>query len=613
MNGDDFQLREINPQTVYIPPESPKKGGGLMSLFGKKHLPKTILGIIVILLLVAVVAIIWGRISFSRANVGVNIKTPQDIASGKEITITVEYTNNNRVALKDAYLIMEYPSGVFSPEGKEIYQDQRSLKIISRKSQGQETFNVRLIGEKGDAKNITARLEYQPQNISSRFENSTSTRVEINSVLISIEIDGPENAMAGQNVSYLVEYENKTTKDISDLKIEAEYSKDFKVQEINPEPVTETNNVWQINSLKSGEKRSINLTGILEGNEGEDKVLKITIGGTENEEFLQYSRSELSTKIAVSPLLLNISLEGVDTSEECNLNPGQRLNYKIEFRNNTDVALRELILKLHLEDGVFNFRTISSNGIGFFDSRENIITWAGGEVPLLKLLEPNQAGSVDFSVELKKPIPMNGYNDKNFKATVVGEIGTLTVPIKFAVSELKISKELTCKVNSALSLKAKGYYYEPAAGIFNTGPLPPKVDELTTYTIHWLITNGTNDLENVRITSVLPQGISWSNYYLNKVADSQIYFNERTKDVVWEIQKVPAGVGYVLPVYELIFQIGLRPSVNQIGQSPTLINESSIEGRDTFTEILLSDKSQEVTTFLPDDPKAAYIQSLVVE
>lgn len=613
MNGEDFQIKEINQQPVYSQqPEPVKKGRGLVSLFSKKNFPKTLIVIVLIFLLIAIGAIFWGRYSFSQANVEVNIKAPEDIASGKEIVLTIEYRNNNRVNLNDAYLIINYPSGVFSPEGKEIYQDQKNLRTISRKSAGQESFEVRFVGEKGEIKNIVATLNYRPQNINSRFENSTSNRVEINSVLISIKVEGPDNAMSGQNVSYSIEYENKTNKDISDLRIEVNYNEDLKIENFIPKPIEESNNIWELNLLRAGEKRTINLEGILGGEEGEDKILRVTIGRVENEEFLQYSRSEYSTKIAPSPLLLVINLGNIE-EKDCNLNPGQRLNYKIEFKNNTDVALRELILKAHLEDSVFDFKTINLEGIGFFDSRQNIITWSGGEVPLLNLLEPNESGSVTFSLDLKKPIPMSSYNDKNFQPMIRTEIGTLTVPAKFAVSELKISKELSCKVNSEIDIKSKVYYYESAPGIFNTGPLPPKVDELTTYTVHWQITNGTNDLENVRVTAILPQGISWSNYYLNKVSNSQVYYNERTKEVVWEIEKVPAGTGFVLSVYELIFQIGLRPSINQVGQSPTLINESSIEGKDMFTEIILKDFSNEVSTNIPDDPKAAYIKSRVVE
>jgi len=612
--GEEFQITEINPQEPIYPqePKPVKKSGGLVSLFYKKNLPKTLFVIVVIFIVIAIVAIIWGRQSFSPAKVELSIETGSDIASGKEVILTIGYENNNRVNLNDSLLIINYPSGVFSPEGKEIHQERRDLKQISRKSQGQEIFRVRFVGEKGESKTVSAILSYQPQNINSRFEKSTDQRIEINSVLISIKIDGPENVISGQDVSYLIEYENKTNNNISNLRAKIVYSEDFKIENADPKPVEGTTNVWQINNLKAGEKKVIGLNGALQGEEGEDKILEVIIGTTENEQFLQYSRSEYSTKIAPSPLLLLVTLESID-EEDCNLNPGQHLKYIIEFRNNADVALKELILKTYLEDSVFDFKTLELGKVGYFDSRQNIITWGGGEIPKLDLLEPNESGSVNFMIGLKSPMPMSNYNDKNFQATVSSEIGTLTVPAKFAMKELKINRELNCKINSRLDIKSKVYYNEPSPGIFNTGPLPPKVNELTTYTVHWQISNGSNDLENVRINAVLPQGINWSNYYINKVSDSQVYYNERTKEVIWEIQKVPAGVGSVSSLYELIFQIGLTPSVNQVGESPVLINESSAEGKDTFTQVILDSSARSVTTTIPDDPRDAYNKSRVIE
>jgi len=611
MEGD-FQIKQIEPQQIpEQEPELKKKRGGLVSLFHRKNLPRTVFSIIFILLLIAIGAIIWGQIKFSKNNIQINVKTPQDIASGKEFTLTVEYINDNRVNLNDAYLIIDYPSGVFSIEGEELPREQRNLQIIRKKSSGREDFKVRFVGDKGEFKNVNVRLEYRPQNISSRFENSVSARIEINSVLIAIKIDGPDNVMSGQEAGYLIEYENKTNREISDLRIEIDYNEDFKIKETNPEPVKGSKNIWQVSTLKAGEKRAINLTGTLEGNEGEDKIVRATIGWVENEQFLLYSRSEYNTKIAASPLLLFAELEGID-EEGCNINSGDHLTYKISFKNNTDVAFKELILKTFLEDSVFDFRKVNLGGTGFFDSRQSIITWAGGEVPMLDLLEPGNSGEVKFTVDLKKPIPMSGYNAKNFQAKIISEIGTLTVPAKFAISELKITKELSCKINTDLNVKSKAFYYDPLPSILNKGPLPPKVDEETTYAIHWEITNSTNDAESVRVSSVLPQGITWLNYYINKVSNSQIYYNERTKEVTLEIPKIPAGVGYTLPVYEFIFQISLTPSINQIGQAPLLINDTIIEGRDTFTNINLRGESSDVSTTIPDDPKAAYIYGRVV-
>lgn len=611
-----FQIKEIKQEQIPVYNRSPKKKDeGLISLFSKKNLLKTLLVVIIVFILVAAAAIIWGRHSFSRAKVEIGLEAPKDIASGEEITFTINYKNNNRVNLNDAYLIVDYPSGTFSLEGKEIYQEQESLGTIMRKSQGKKDFKIRLVGEKGDVKNITVKLDYQPQNISSRFENSTIFRIEINSVLIGLNVDGSEQTLAGQEVSYLIEYENKTDSDISDLRIELAYSQDFEFTSANPSPELgeeeENNNVWQVGLLNPGEKGTIDLKGILNGNEGESKILKVTAGRIENETFLQYSQIEFVTQIAPPPITLLLKVQKSD--EECIIDPGQTLNYEIEFRNNTDIALRELILKLYFQDDIFDFKELELGETGFFDSRENVITWSGGEVSSLNLLEPNQSDKVNFSVKIKESLPIFSYNDKNFQAKVLAEIETLTVPDKFSISELKVEKELICKINSQLDLKTKVYYYEPSSGIVNTGPISPRVDQLTTYTVHWQIGNTSNDLEDVKVSAILPQGIEWSNHYINKVKDSQILYNQRTKEISWEIDRIPASTGVILPAYELIFQIGLRPSLNQLGSTPILINESSAEGKDIFTNTNLRDFTPIIDTTLPDDSRISSSQGVVKE
>lgn len=605
--NNDFQIREIGQTPVQ--PTNPHKSG-LASLFSKKNLPKFLIVVFVLLFIFVIGTIFWGRGSFSKAKIDLKINLPDDIASGKEITITVDYKNNNRVSLNSPVLTINYPSGAFTSEGEEIFHDEKKLGAIIKKSGGSEQFKVRLVGNKGDVKNLTVRLDYQPQNINSRFENSATVRAEINSVLIGIKIEGPDKVIGSQDMSYIIEYDNKTDSDITNLKIEIEYPEDFKLQDSEPEPSQDKNNIWQIDRLKAGEKKIISLEGVLSGEEGQSKNLKIAIGKMEDDIFMQYSQAEFSTQIAPSPIL--ILIKPVNHEDECNLNAGEEVDYKIEFKNNTDVALQQFVLNVYLNDRIFDLKSVRSEK-GFLDSRENIIVWSGSEIPKLKILEPNSIGEVSFSAKIKEELPISSYNDKNFEAVVVANIATLTVPDKFALDELVIEKELNCKINTKLDLASKVYYYEPRQGIYNTGLIPPKVNELTTYTVHWQIINTSNDAENVKVRTALPQGISWMNYYIKDIASSQVSYNERTKEVVWEINKVPSGTGIIGSPYELVFQIGLTPSINQIGQTPIILNESTIEAKDTFTKIILNDSTSFIDTSLPDDSRIGYSEGRVRE
>jgi len=574
---------------------------GFKKFFSRKNLPKTSAIIIAVGTIIIIGAIFWGRSSFNPSRVDISIDVLENVSSGEEISLTVKYNNNNRVELNDVRLIVNYPQGSFSLDGEEIYQSSESIGTINKKTQGEKTFKIRLIGEKGGTKNIIAKLDYKPQNINSRFESNTSSKINISSVLVRIHVEGSEKAVAGQEISYAIEYENKTDETISNLRIRLEYPDDFSFKNSEPLPtLKEETDIWDIGFLKANEKKTINLIGVLNGQEMENKVLRGIIGVFENDKFLQYSQSEFITQISPAPIVLTVGIEGI-TEENCKIDVGQNLRYKINFKNNTDIALRELILKAHIKDGVFDVEDIELNNQGFFDSRDNTITWSGADIPALNLLETNQSGEVVFSIKIKDNLPIHNFNDKNFRAGIITEIQTLTVPAKFAGTELKFEKELSCKINTQADLKTKAYYYEPNQGISNVGPIPPRVNSLTNYTIHWQVTNTSNDLDGVIVKSILPQGISYTDSYVNKSNKGQIYYNDRTNEIIWNVGRVSAGVGITIPMYEMIFQIGLTPSVNQVGEAPTLINESQMEGKDLFTGINITKTSSAVDTSVPDD------------
>ncbi len=609
---DNFQFKQIDTQINPTFQPEIKPENKFKKLFSRKNLPKTSAILIIVGVLIIGGAILWGRGSFVGSKVVLNIQTSENISSGEETTITINYINNNRVDLNNAKLIINYPQGTFSLDGKEIYQDSKTLGVVAKKTGGKEIFKIRFLGERGSTKNIIAKLEYKPANINSRFEAETSSKIEINTVAIGIHVEGSEKSVAGQEISYAIEYENRTEETVDDLVIKLEYPDDFNFKTSDPAPKSENEvNIWEVGTLKPNEKRTINLNGSLNGQEMENKVLRATIGQMQDGNFLKYSLSDFVTQISPAPIVLLVAVDNADN--DCKVNAGQELRYAINFRNNTDIALKELILKVYLQDGVFDLRTIDLNGKGFFDSRTNTITWSGADISALSLLDTNQFGEVRFSVKVKNELPIYSFNDKNFEAGVIAEIQTLTVPAKFAGTELKFEKELNCKINTQLILNTRGYYYEPSQGIYNLGPIPPKVNELTNYTIHWQVINVSNDLDGVIIKSVLPQGINYMNYHINKLNKGQFSYNDRTKEIIWNIGKVPAGTGKTLPLYELIFQIGLTPSINQVGSSPILINQSQIEGRDIFTGINLNSISPAVDTSVPDDTKVNAYGERVIE
>ena len=604
---EDFNVKEINRQEPVSfefkkPDEKPKSR--------KKYFRIGLIVAIVIILIIVVVIFLRGWFSFSKAKVELEVIAPTEIASGEEVTFVVRYQNNNRVALKDVKLIIDYPQEAYSIEGKELTQEIIELEDVLAERRKSKNFKIRLTGEKGSVKFLTVRLSYRPENVSSRFENSASFKINIISVLLGLYLTVPQKAVSGEEVSYALDYINDSEENFSNLKIEIDYPSGFYFKSAQPEP-SEENNIWQIRELKKNERGTIRVLGSLEGREGENKTLTARITKGENGKFLKYSQTDAITQISAAPL--QISLFVNNEEKEKNVNSGGKLDYKIKFVNNTDIALSQLVLKVYFQGEMFDFKTLLLREKGFFDSLNNIVTWSAAGVSSLALLPPGESGEVNFTVHVRKDFSINNAYDKNFQVSARVELETLNVPPQFNIDKLKIEKSLSCKINTNVVLQAKGYYNETTANIGNSGPIPPRVHRTTAYTIHWQITNTFNDLENIRVTAILPQGIKWRGVHTSLGEGAQLEYNERTKLIVWRIGKIPAATGFLIPVYELVFQVALTPSITQVGGSPVLIDESRLEAKDTFTGETLESFDTAISTELPDDSSVGFGMGQVKE
>lgn len=624
-NQQDFALKKVISEepTDLGSAKKPKKPARGWSASGRRFRFRIKylgigLAIIVIIVLIFVAANLikgWLSVSFSKDKVGLEITAPGEISSGEEIEFSVFYQNDNQLTLEDAKLVIDYPQDAYSLEGNELTQETLELNSILPKTKGVKNFKIRLAGEKGNVRTLAIKLNYQPENTSSRFENFTSFKMNITAALVGIYLAAPQKAISGEEISYNLDYINNSDQDFSDLKIELDYPLGFTFKTADPEP-TEENNIWQLEQLKQDERGTIRISGILEGTEEENKTLKASISKAENDRFLKYSQTSSITQIASSPLLISLFLNKKEQEEGSpageSISSGEKLNYKIEFKNNADVALSQLSLKAYFQGEMLDFKTLKLKERGFFDSLNNVIIWGAAGINSLALLPPGQSGEVGFSLSLKKDFSIENFDDKNFQISVRVEIETFNVPPQFNLEKLKIEKILSSKINTHVVLQAKGYYNETSSSIKNSGPIPPKANQTTTYTIHWQITNASNDLKDIEVTAVLPVGIEWQDAYIIP-ENTGLEYNGRTKEMVWKIDKLPAATGFLIPVYEAVFQIAITPSITQVGTTPVLSDESSLKGTDVFTKEMLESFSSAIPAYLPDDLTVDKRDGMVVE
>jgi len=68
------------------------------------------------------------------------------------------------------------------------------------------------------------------------------------------------------------------------------------------------------------------------------------------------------------------------------------------------------------------------------------------------------------------------------------------------------------------------------------------------------------------------------------------------------VGNVLAGAGTVSAAREVSFQISFLPSVDQIGDTPTLISEASLTAKDNFTLTNVANSFSFLNTRLTSDP-----------
>jgi hypothetical protein len=162
-------------------------------------------------------------------------------------------------------------------------------------------------------------------------------------------------------------------------------------------------------------------------------------------------------------------------------------------------------------------------------------------------------------------------------------------------------EEFVTKISSKIEVSQKGFYYDEVFG--NSGPIPPRVGETTTYTILWQVKNYYSDVKDVKVRAKLPEYVSLTGKIFPEEMASKFSFDPNSREVVWSLGDLERGKGVFTPPLSIAFQVAFSPIESQRGQTPEIIGEIKISGEDTWTEKILEATSTPITTALPDDPQ----------
>ncbi|MBI2023493.1 hypothetical protein HYT01_02955 [Candidatus Giovannonibacteria bacterium] len=562
---------------------------------------------------------------FKLQSLDVFLTGEKEIKSGGLTVWEVKVTNNNTVPVQDVVIIFNYPpdatpgsskakvvTGLSSNE--KVFRERRPIGVLAPNETISESFDAFVFGKAGMTAEVSAVVEYRPEGASSVFAKDGSFSFHVGRSPISVSFDMPEEIRIGQNVEFKVSYISQASQSIDDLFLKLTLPTDFELGSASPLPLTKNypvepgprDRIWKLEKLEPAKGGSIALSGVISGSELEPKNFNAVIGVLDKRsgEFLTYDES--SEVVILRPLFLEVSML-VNGAKEHISSPGGSVIVRINWRNNLPTTVNDAILEARLEGSAIDLKTVRADNGSYRQSSGSII-WNAASYEPFRNMEPDDNGSVEFTFKTASELSLSSTDKRPvIKITVILKNGLDVAG--FEGVDVTGTRVVEIPVSSKLQVSSRGLYSN--SSIPNTGPLPPKVGVETTYSVVWSLTNMTNDLEKVKVGAALPPYITFKNVISPPNAD--VKYDKNTGEVTWNVGRISAGTGFVKPAVQITFQIGLIPSLDQVGFTPTLVNEAITTGKDTFTKADLSSKDQKISTSLTGDPSVGFNQRNVTQ
>ncbi len=568
------------------------------------------IGFFVLAVTIALYVFFVGINSVSSNNIDIAVSGPTSVVGGQELSLDVIVQNKNSTDLESTVLSIEYPSGtrVAGDISTELIHQREVIGVVPARGEARKVMKSVLFGEKETVKTIKITLEYRVKGSSATFSKEKNYDIGISSAPIIVTPEYPTRIKANEPFAFTLNITSNTTELLQNVLVQAEYPFGFVFTSSDPKPVL-GNNVWRLGDLGSSDRRTILIRGMLQGQDQDERTFRFVTGiAKQNDDSaIGATLTTLAETVKIEKpgvaLQLNIANE---KSEDYTAGLGETFTVGVSWENNLPINLVNSKIVVKITGAAFDRSSVFTQTGGFYRSSDNTITWDKNTNPELAQIAPGKNGTVSFSMGVLKSVSSASRNENiTITATLTGnQISANNVPVA-----VNTSTSQQVKLGSVLALNNKA---GRSIGPFeNTGPVPPRAEKDTTYTIIWTITNSLNNADAVNVTATLPPYIKWNS--LVSPSSEKITFDPLNRTVTWNVGTVRGGTGFGSVPREVSFQVTLTPSLSQVDTSPILVDTTSVTGTDSFTKKAIQFVENELTTRTTDDPNFKLGEETVIK
>lgn len=527
----------------------------------------------------------FGGNAVSVNKVNIDIQGPTTIAAGDAVPLMVTITNGNAVALDNATLEMDFPSGTKSGTSTPVSYPRYSADLGSIASGATVTRSVRvyLFGTPRGTVTIPASLSFGVSASNSTFVKKSSYDIAISSTPLSVSVDAPTSIMSGKPLSLVLTVRSNATVPIDNVVLTGAFPFGFSVASSS---IPLQGSSMLIGTLSAGEEKVITLSGTLVGQDNDTRTFHFTVGTATdaNDPTIStaYLTQDATISIASPFLSTQIAFNG-NSSDSVVLAPGSIQNVSISYTNTLPVSLTNASIAVTISGSGVDYGNISATR-GFYQSANHTITFSRDTDASLASLAPGASGTENLTFStLAASADVTSPTVTFTIATAGMPSGQTSSTAGMSATVAKTYKVATAVVLSAVSLHTTGPFP-------NDGPIPPQANTETMYTISLSAHDTGSAVAGGTVSLILPSYVT----YTGNATDG-ITYNDGSRTVTWNVGDLAQGASATGA-----FQISFTPSTSQRGGAPVIANSSSFSGYDRFSGANISASADAVTTATAD-------------
>lgn len=534
---------------------------------------------------------------------------PTEFAGGGDIQYEVRFRNASRVDWQAVEIFFEAPLGFTlgessrqaTPSGRQL---QFSIGELASGAEDSVRITGQLVGEQGAAVSSRAEIVLSPSNFpGSRFSETQFLTTTITSTPLEVAVDAAGDAASGERVQAIIHVRNLSTEVLEGgyvaLRPGAGVTLNAQDASFSPDFST-VDSLWELPPLQSLDEVQRTVIFSIQGQPGEQRILEVQAGIRRGEDRFVQRTVTHTLRVSSTELLVSQTYNGAP--EGLVVKAGETVRGTVKYQNVGTVGLSNVRLEVAFEGTGLDPATLRLSS-GAYDPVARKIIWSPATVPALGLIQPQQSGEITYQFNI---LPVTGFPAKNNALTVTATIDSPDLPAPVGQERRVISDRFVISVNSDIILQADAFYDDGRLGLPSAGPIPPRSAEQTTYTVRLRAGSTLNDLGNLRLVAVLPDGVRYTGN--NFMTGGDLAFNDRTGEITWTLPFVEGGIGRLKPAEELHVQVAIVPAEHQRGDEIVFLNSLTAQADDLFTDQLLRQELKEFPTTETAVPKKGEVQ-----